>query len=167
MKEKRVRSIFLRSISSTSELVGKCATRKPKLGFLWNFWCHSYFPLETAPRSAQFTPLLPLLREIIKAEWCQIVKLNVYVQWNLDLRKILGVTKIFLKSRFFLISNTRKSLITYINNSKLSILFRQSIHDSDWFKTKKKFKKFKLNFGIALELPKSPYFFHFLGKNLS
>ena len=79
MKEKRVRSIFLRSISSTSELVGKCATRKPKLGFLWNFWCHSYFPLETAPRSAQFTPLLPLLREIIKAEWCQIVNLNVYV----------------------------------------------------------------------------------------
>ena len=79
MKEKRVRSIFLRSISSTSELVGKCATRKPKLGFLWNFWCHSYFPLETAPRSEQFTPLLPLLREIIKAEWCQIVKLNVYV----------------------------------------------------------------------------------------
>ena len=32
------------------------------------------------------------------------------VQWNLDLRKILGVTKIFLKSRFFLISNTRKPL---------------------------------------------------------
>ena len=81
MKEKRVRSIFLRSISSTSELVGKCATRKPKLGFLWNFWCHSYFPLETAPRSEQFTPLLPLLREIIKAEWCQIVKLNLYVTY--------------------------------------------------------------------------------------
>ena len=33
------------------------------------------------------------------------------VQWNLDLRKILGVTKIFLKSRFFLISNKRKSLL--------------------------------------------------------
>ena len=32
------------------------------------------------------------------------------VQWTLDLRKILGVTKIFLKSRFFLISNTRKPL---------------------------------------------------------
>ena len=32
------------------------------------------------------------------------------IQWNLDLRKILGVTKIFLKSRFFLISNTRKPL---------------------------------------------------------
>jgi hypothetical protein len=32
------------------------------------------------------------------------------VQWTLDLRKILGVTKIFLKSRFFLISNTRKTL---------------------------------------------------------
>ena len=30
------------------------------------------------------------------------------VQWNLDLRKILGVDKIFLKSRFFLISNTLK-----------------------------------------------------------
>ena len=37
------------------------------------------------------------------------------VQWNLDLRKILGVTKIFLKSRFFLISNTRKSLIIIDN----------------------------------------------------
>ena len=32
------------------------------------------------------------------------------IQWTLDLRKILGVTKIFLKSRFFLISNTRKPL---------------------------------------------------------
>jgi glutamate 5-kinase len=33
---------------------------------------------------------------------------NCYIlQWNLDLRKILGVTKIFLKSRFFFISNTR------------------------------------------------------------
>ena len=34
------------------------------------------------------------------------------IQWNLDLRKILGVTKIFLRSRFFLISNKGKSLIT-------------------------------------------------------
>ena len=32
------------------------------------------------------------------------------LQWNLDIRKILGVTKIFLKSRFFLISNTRNPL---------------------------------------------------------
>ena len=32
------------------------------------------------------------------------------LQWNLDLRKILGVTKSFLKSRFFFISNTRKPL---------------------------------------------------------
>ena len=32
------------------------------------------------------------------------------LQWNFDLGKILGVTKIFLKSRFFLISNTRKPL---------------------------------------------------------
>ena len=32
------------------------------------------------------------------------------VQWNLDLRKILGVDKIFLKSRFFLISNSGKPL---------------------------------------------------------
>ena len=32
------------------------------------------------------------------------------IQWTLYLRKILGVTKIFLKSRFFLISNTRKPL---------------------------------------------------------
>ena len=38
------------------------------------------------------------------------------IQWNLDLRKVLGVARIFLKSRFFLISNKRKSLITYINN---------------------------------------------------
>ena len=37
------------------------------------------------------------------------------VQWNLDLRKILGVTKIFLKSRFFLISNIGKSLIMIDN----------------------------------------------------
>ena len=45
-----------------------------------------------------------------------LILVNPIVQWNLDLRKILGVTKIFLKSRFFLISNSRKSLITYINN---------------------------------------------------
>ena len=32
------------------------------------------------------------------------------IQWTLDLRKILGETKIFLKSRFFLISSTRKPL---------------------------------------------------------
>ena len=32
------------------------------------------------------------------------------VQQNLDIRKILGATKISLKSRFFLISNTRKPL---------------------------------------------------------
>ena len=32
------------------------------------------------------------------------------VQWNLDLRKILGVDKIFLKSRFILISKTGKPL---------------------------------------------------------
>ena len=36
--------------------------------------------------------------------------LIMLIQWNLDLRKILGVTKIFLKSRFFLISNARKPL---------------------------------------------------------
>ena len=35
---------------------------------------------------------------------------HVVVQWNLDLRKFLEVTKIFIKSRFFLISNTRKPL---------------------------------------------------------
>ena len=38
------------------------------------------------------------------------LKLWLLIQWNLDLRKILGVIKIFLKSRFFLISNTRKPL---------------------------------------------------------
>ena len=32
------------------------------------------------------------------------------VQWTLDLRKILGVDKIFLKSRFLLISNTGEPL---------------------------------------------------------
>ena len=32
------------------------------------------------------------------------------VQQNLDIRKILGATKISLKSRFFLISNTRKPM---------------------------------------------------------
>ena len=32
------------------------------------------------------------------------------VQWTLNIRKIFWVTKIFLKSRFFLISNTRKPL---------------------------------------------------------
>ena len=101
MKEKRVRSIFLRSISSTSELVGKCATRKPKLGFLWNFWCHSYFPLETAPRSAQFTPLLPLLREIIKAEWCQIVNLNVYVLYH-ERGQGPSINLVVSKSAFFI-----------------------------------------------------------------
>ena len=37
------------------------------------------------------------------------------VQWNLDLRKILGEPKNFLKSRFFLISNTRKFLIIIDN----------------------------------------------------
>ena len=34
----------------------------------------------------------------------------ILIQWNLNLRKILGVTKIFLKSRFFLIPDTRKPL---------------------------------------------------------
>ena len=32
------------------------------------------------------------------------------LQWNLDLRKILGVIKIFLKSRFFLFQTQRKTL---------------------------------------------------------
>ena len=32
-----------------------------------------------------------------------------YIQWNLDLRKILGVDKIFLKSRFFLLQ-TREEI---------------------------------------------------------
>ena len=36
-------------------------------------------------------------------------KVEKIVQWNLDLRKILEVIKIFLKSRFFLISNTRSN----------------------------------------------------------
>ena len=45
------------------------------------------------------------------------------IQWNLDLRKILGVTKIFLESRFFLISNKRNSLITYINNRRYRVKY--------------------------------------------
>ena len=40
----------------------------------------------------------------------QKIALRIEIQWNLDLRKILGVDKIFLKSRFFLISNTGKPL---------------------------------------------------------
>ena len=61
------------------------------------------------------------------------------------------------------------------NNLYSSFSFMQSLHDSNWFKT----KKYKLNCGklkkkkklktlkIALKSPKSPYFFHFLVKNLS
>ena len=38
------------------------------------------------------------------------VFVSIVIQWTLDSREILGVTKIFLRSRFFLISNTRKPL---------------------------------------------------------
>merc|ERR1712051_572119 len=48
---------------------------------------------------------LPFYRLIILKK-----DLSLSIEWNLDLRKILGVTKIFLKSRFLLISNTRKPL---------------------------------------------------------
>ena len=48
-----------------------------------------------------FSKIVPLVLAGLKSVW---------IQWNLDLRKFLGVTKIFLKSRFFLISNTRKPL---------------------------------------------------------
>ena len=41
-------------------------------------------------------------RQVVEFSSCEL-------QWNLELRKILGVTKIFLKSRFFLISNTRRN----------------------------------------------------------
>ena len=42
---------------------------------------------------------------------------EIGIQCPLDLRKIFGVAKKFLKSRsFFLISNATKSLNTYINN---------------------------------------------------
>ena len=44
---------------------------------------------------------------VVRAGWVLIL---IEIQWNFDLRKILGVTTIFLKSRFFLISNTRKPL---------------------------------------------------------
>ena len=58
---------------------------------------------------------MPIIRNFLPqySLWVEY-NTNIKVQWNLDLRKILGVTKIFLKPRFFLISNTRKSLITYI-----------------------------------------------------
>ena len=46
----------------------------------------------------------------------------IQIQWNLDLRKILGVTKIFLKSRFFLISNTGKPMKVNINALYLMLL---------------------------------------------
>ena len=42
-------------------------------------------------------------------------------QWTLDLRKILGVTKIFLKSKLFLISNTRKPLKKKWKENKMGI----------------------------------------------
>ena len=45
------------------------------------------------------------------SNFCGFLRIyELCIQWNLDLRKILGVKKIFLKSRFFLISNTRKPL---------------------------------------------------------
>ena len=57
----------------------------------------------------------------------------------------------------------------------LGISFRQSIHDSNWFKTNDFFHIYKLNCGklnkqiektlkIALKSPESPCFFHFLEK---
>ena len=55
------------------------------------------------------------------------------VQWNLDLRKILGVNKIFLKSRFFLKSGFLKSrfhctAISFLNDIKICILQVLSLH---------------------------------------
>ena len=57
--------------------------------------------------------------------------LAITIQWTLDLRKILGVTKFFLKSKFFLISNTRKPLkkhnfakMNISNNTNILLLYR-------------------------------------------
>ena len=50
------------------------------------------------------------MRSMHSAQDCKNKFYSTVVQWNLDLRKILGVDKIFLKSRFFLISNTGKPL---------------------------------------------------------
>ena len=47
---------------------------------------------------------ISILAQQLCPNWVELV-----VQWNLDLRKIFGVDKIFLKSRFFLISNTRRN----------------------------------------------------------
>ena len=44
------------------------------------------------------------LKKVILSEICVEI---FQLQWNLDLRKILGVIKIFLELRFFLISNMK------------------------------------------------------------
>jgi hypothetical protein len=53
---------------------------------------------------------LPNKMPIGKKHEKMLMRASSLVQWTLDLRNILGETKIFLKSRFFLISNTRKPL---------------------------------------------------------
>ena len=45
-------------------------------------------------------------------------------QWSLDLRKILGVTKIFLKWRFFFYFKDKKTIIIFY---KLILLFRNQL----------------------------------------
>ena len=68
------------------------------------------YKMKVSPKTLSRTKSLEYELNHIKVKYCS------HSLWTLDLRKILGVTKIFLKSRFFLISNTRNSLITYINN---------------------------------------------------
>ena len=51
----------------------------------------------------------PHKRQNIKVCATKVQKVQKMIQWNLDLRKILGVTKIFPKWRFLLISNTKNN----------------------------------------------------------
>ena len=65
------------------------------------------------------------------------------------------MTKIFLKSRFFLTSNTRKSLITYIYYKVNYLIMYQSIFLGNLFmiliglRLNNFFKKYKLNCGLS------------------
>ena len=58
--------------------VGKCATRKPKLGFLWNFWCHSYFPLDST--ICAIYSAFSILKDISKQSGVKFWKRIFY--WN-------------------------------------------------------------------------------------
>ena len=65
-------------------------------------------------RSSVSTPNLPNrnVATPVREKWKDDLEAKG-IQTNLDLRKMLVTSKIFLKSRFFLISNTEKSLKSY------------------------------------------------------